>query len=269
MYIWDMKKTDLEILLTNDDGYLSKGFEEAIGLCAAFGNVTAIGPKFPQSGKSASLTMGEALTMKFIGERRHANGNTIRIFSFTGSPADCVKIAMNTEFSLRHRPDIMVSGINHGSNASSSAIYSGTLGAAKEAAVYGIPAIALSLDSHDENADFTALQRYAAPIMEKFISDPPKKGIYLNVNFPCLPENGIKGIKFAEQGKGMWIKEFKKYKTPRGGEFFMMFGKFMDLDRARTGDHTALAEGYISIVPHKIDTTDYAEKERLAKLWKL
>ncbi|MGM9774258.1 MAG: 5'/3'-nucleotidase SurE [Candidatus Egerieousia sp.] len=264
-----MKKQKLEILLTNDDGYLSKGFKEAVEICAGFGNVTAIGPKFPQSGKSASLTMGEALWMDKIEERAHSNGNAIRIFYFSGSPADCVKIAMNTEFSLKRKPDILVSGINHGSNASAAAIYSGTLGAAKEAAIYGIPALALSLDCHDENADFAVVRKFAPKIIENFLSAPPKNGIYINVNFPYIPIKEVKGYKFAEQGKGMWIKEFKKYPTPRGGNFYMMFGQFIDCDKKHVGDHTAVSEGYISIVPHNIDTTDRYEKERLANLWKL
>ncbi len=264
-----MKKHKLEILLTNDDGYLSKGFREAVEICAELGNVTAIGPKFPQSGMSASLTMGRALWLDKIEERIHKNGNTIKVFSFTGTPADCVKIAMNTEFSPERKPDFLLSGVNHGSNASSSAIYSGTLGAAKEAAVYGIPAIAFSIDSHDEDADFSVVRKFSAQILDNFITYPSVKGVYLNVNFPDLPTDKVRGIKFTEQGKGMWLKEFKKYPTPRGGDFYMMFGEFADLDTNRKGDHTAVADGFISIVPHNINTTDYSEKERLENLWKL
>lgn len=263
-----MKNKKLKILLTNDDGFSSKGFKEAIALCANLGDVVAVAPERAQSGKSAALTMEEALWLKTVEKTVAPNGCKIEVYSFSGTPADCVKIAMNTFFSRHNKPDMLFSGINHGSNASAAAIYSGTLGAAKEAALYEVPAIAFSLDTHKADASFEAVREWFKPIMEQFLSVPPSPGVYLNINFPDIPLSEIKGIKFSEQGRGMWIDEFEKFATPMESSFYMMYGTFLDLDTLGKGDHVAMKEGFISIVPHNINTTDYAEKERLTKLWK-
>ena len=258
----------MEILITNDDSYTSKGLWTLISLCVTIGNVTVVAPKTAQSGMSAALSMGKPLFLNKEEERLTPEGNKIDVYSFTGTPADCVKIAMNKVFSRDHKPDLMFSGINHGSNASTAAVYSGTLGATAEAAIYEIPAIALSVDSHDPDADFSAVKKWFRPIVDNFLANPPVKGIFLNINFPNLPPEEIRGISFAHQGDGMWIDEFENYTTPRGEPFYWICGRFLDKAKDYEGDHTLMNNGYITIVPHMVDSTSYAEKTRLQELWK-
>ena len=257
----------LEILITNDDSFSAKGFHVLVELCSSLGNVTAIAPKTPQSGMSAALSMGKPLFLDKEEERTASSGNKIVIYSFSGTPADCVKMAMNSVFDRHHRPDLMFSGINHGSNASTAAVYSGTLGAAAEATIYDIPAIALSVDSHDPDADFSAVEAWFHKIVSNYLENPPSNGIYLNINFPNLPSEKIKGIRFAHQGEGMWIDEFEKYTTPRGEPFYWICGSFLDKARDDSGDHTLIKNGYITIVPHLIDSTSYEEIYRLSSKW--
>ena len=258
----------LEILITNDDSYTSKGFQTLVSLCATIGNVTGLAPKTAQSGMSAALSMGKPLFLNKEEERLAPNGNKIAIYSFTGTPADCVKMAMNSVFNRHHRPDLMFSGINHGSNASTAAVYSGTLGATAEATIYDIPAIALSVDSHDPDADFSAVESWFPKIVQNYLKNPPLKGIYLNINFPNLPLDKIKGIRFAHQGEGMWVDEFEMYRTPRGEPFYWICGKFQDKAHDDAGDHTLMENGYITIVPHLVDSTSYDEIYRLSGSWK-
>ena len=261
-------KKKMEILITNDDSYTAKGIKLLTKLCSTIGNVTVVAPKTPQSGMSAALSMGKALFLEKEQEAEAENGNRIEVFSFTGTPADCIKIAMNTIFSRENKPDLLFSGINHGSNASTAAVYSGTLGAAAEAAIYEIPAIALSINTHNPNADMSCVEAYFHTIVNNYLANPPQKGIYLNINFPDTAPEKIHGIRFAHQGAGMWIDEFENYTTPTGTPFYWICGKFEDKAEDREGDHTLLREGYITIVPHKVDSTSYAEKNRLEKLWK-
>jgi len=259
----------LEILITNDDSYSAKGFHTLARLCSRLGNVTGVAPKTPQSGMSAALSMGKALFLKKEEEITADSGNKITIYSFTGTPADCVKIAMNTVFSRQRKPDLMFSGINHGSNASTAAVYSGTLGAAEEATIYDIPTIALSIDTHNPDADFTAIENWFPRIVKNYMDYPPKKGVYLNINFPNLRHDKIRGVKFAHQGEGMWVDEFESYLTPHGEPFYWICGKFLDQASDSNGDHTLINEGYITIVPHLVDSTSYEEMERLNDLWEL
>ena len=163
----------------------------------------------------------------------------------------------------------MFSGINHGSNASSAAVYSGTLGAASEAAIYEVPAIALSIDTHDPDADFSAVEVWFRKLVDNYLKFPPGKGVFLNINFPNLPPDKIRGAKFAHQGEGMWINEFESYTTPHGEPFYWICGTFLDKAADAEGDHTLIEKGYITIVPHRIDSTSYEEKDRLSKKWQL
>lgn len=259
----------MEILITNDDGYTAKGFKTLVELCSRLGNVTAIAPKTAQSGMSAALSMGKPLFLKKESEGIMPSGNKITIYSLTGTPADCVKMAMNRVFSRTNKPDLMFSGINHGSNASSAAVYSGTLGAASEAAIYEVPAIAISIDTHDPDADFSAVEVWFRKLVDNYLKFPPGKGVFLNINFPNLPPDKIRGAKFAHQGEGMWINEFESYTTPHGEPFYWICGTFLDKAADAEGDHTLIEKGYITIVPHRIDSTSYEEKDRLSKKWQL
>ena len=267
-----MKKR--EIIVTNDDGFSAKGITVISQFLRRFGNVTVMAPREAQSGKSASLTLDRTLEVAEIG-KEEATGElgSIRIYSLNGTPVDCTKLAINYLFHEGIMPDLLVSGINHGSNASSAAIYSGTLGAAAEATVYDIPAIGLSMNNHrsrpDNDPEFEGLLHYAEIILGKVFETGLPKGTYINVNFPDLAKDDIKGIRMARQGTGRWIKEFDQRQSPRGNYYFWMVGEFQDLedDAHKDADHRLVGEGYVAVTPVKIDTTDYEAKEKLAKQW--
>lgn len=256
----------LEILITNDDGYAAKGINTVAELLSEYGNVTVVAPKEGQSGMSAALTLSKPLRLYPRGEKNGRNGNTIRLFALDGTPADCVKMAMN-QFYRHQKPHLLVSGINHGSNASVGSLYSGTLGGCIEGTLYGIPSIGLSLDSHLPNADFSVVEQHLNVILKNYLAHPPQPGTYLNINFPSLPGGEVKGIRLASQGKGMWIKEFNERTDPRGMTYYWMSGEFLDKETSSNGDHKLLEQGYITIVPHKIDTTDYTQMEALSTHW--
>lgn len=267
----------MRILITNDDGYEAKGIKVLAQIMSAFGEVTVIAPKKHQSGMSMALSLGfKQIAHKDLGEGWHYVDAT---------PASCVKFGLNTVF-LSDFPDVVVSGINHGSNASVASCYSGTLGAVEEAALNGIPGIGVSLDTLHPDADFSGVERYFGEIFSMIMEDYPKKyGVYYNVNFPDIPADRIKGIKAGSQGRGRWIKEFKEWDvrhyakygiTPEmlgqssdpvleeGEDLYMMVGEFLD-DPANPADadHLLVADGYISVVAHNVDCTDYQELERL------
>ena len=271
----------MRILITNDDGYEAKGIKVLAETMKQFGDVTVIAPKKHQSGMSMAVSLGfKQIAHKDLGEGWHYVDAT---------PASCVKFGLNTMF-LGDYPDVVVSGINHGSNASTASCYSGTLGAAEEAALNGIPAIGVSLDTLHPDADFSAVAKYFPDIFRKLMSNlPDKHGIYYNVNFPDIPAADIKGIRVGYQGMGRWVREFKEWDiqhyakyglTPEmlgqssnpvleeGEDLYMMVGDFEDDPRnTPEADHRLVAEGYISIVAHKVDCTDYQETERLKTLF--
>lgn len=252
-----------EILVTNDDSVNAEGIKILARLMMKWGNVTVIAPKEVQSGKSMAITMESPLRLSKISEEEG-----LVVYSLNGTPVDCVKMAMHRCY-LDSKPDIVVSGINHGSNASVASVYSGTLGAVMEGTIYGVPSIGFSLADHRFNADFSGAEKYIPIIMEKFFElNPLKDGSYLNINFPMLPASEIKGIKLAHQGSGKWIKEFNDRVDPFGREYFWMTGEFINQEDKEDskGDHVLNHNGYISIVPHKVDNTDYALLEDFKKI---
>ena len=271
----------MRILLTNDDGYQAKGINVLADIMKQFGEVTVIAPKHHQSGMSMAVSLG----FKQIAHKDFGNG----WHYVDATPASCVKFGLNILFPDNF-PDVIVSGINHGSNASSASCYSGTLGAAMEGALNGIPSIGVSLDTLHPDADFSCVKEHFGAIFEKLLNQwPEKEGIYYNVNFPDVPASEIKGTRVGVQGKGRWIKEFKEWDlnhyakygiTPEmlgqsshpvleeGEDLYMMVGEFMDDPRnTDNADHRLVADGYISIVAHNIDCTDYEETERLKRLF--
>ncbi len=269
----------MRILITNDDGYEAKGIKVLAEIMSRFGEVTVIAPKKHQSGMSMAVSLGfKQIAHKDLGGGWHYVDAT---------PASCVKFGLNTMF-IDNYPDVVVSGINHGSNAATASCYSGTLGAAEEAALNGIPAIGVSLDTLNPDADFSAVSKYFGDIFNKLMQDyPTKYGVYYNVNFPDIPADQIKGVRVGSQGIGRWIKEFKEWDishyakygiTPEllgqssnpvleeGEDLFMMVGEFMDDPRnPDDADHRLMLDGYISVVAHNVDCTDYEEVERLRK----
>ena len=271
----------MRILITNDDGYQAKGIKVLAEIMKEFGEVTVIAPKTHQSGMSMAVSLGfKQIAHKNLGDGWHYVDAT---------PASCVKFGLNTMF-LDNPPDVVVSGINHGSNASNASCYSGTLGAAEEAALNGIPAIGVSLDSLHPDADFSGVAKHFGEIFKKLISELPQKyGVYYNVNFPDIPAEEIKGVRIGYQGLGKWVREFKEWDlkhfekygfTPElrgqsshpvleeGEELYMMVGDFEDDPRnTPEADHLLVKEGYVSIVAHNVDCTDYQEIERLKKIF--
>ncbi len=260
----------MKILVTNDDGTGMKGIMEISRYLRKWGDVWAIAPAGPQSGKSASITLGEMMKFKELYREEAQDGlGSITESVFDGTPVDCVKFGVNRWFSPYNPPDLLVSGINHGSNAAIASIYSGTLGAAMEGTAYGIPSIGFSIDTHDLQADMSGVIKAADVILRNYFANPPARGIYLNVNVPAIPADRIKGIRMASQGHGRWIREFVPYVDPRGGEFYLMCGEYEDLCEGPEEDYRLLQEGYVSIVPHRLDNTDYSEKDRLGGKWNL
>jgi len=289
----------MKILITNDDGYRAKGIRVLTEIMKRFGDVTVIAPKHHQSGMSMAVSLGlKQLAYKKLTEAEvdkasiynikddipYCHGTAVWSY-LDATPASCVKFGLNTCF-LDNFPDVVVSGINHGSNAASASCYSGTLGAALEAALNGIPAIGVSLDTLNPEADFSPVAKYFPDIFSKLMSAlPERSGIIYNVNFPDIPAGRIKGVRTGYQGKGRWVREFKEWNpsvyekigiTPEmlgqssipqceeGEELYTMVGDFID-DPGNTprADHLLMKEDYISVVAHNIDTTDYKETERL------
>jgi 5'-nucleotidase len=272
----------MRILITNDDGYQAKGLKVLVEIMKQFGEVTVIAPKKHQSGMSMAVSLGfKQIAHKDLGDGWHYVDAT---------PASCVKFGLNTLF-LDNYPDVVVSGINHGSNASTASCYSGTLGAAMEGALNGIPAIGVSLDTLHPDADFSGVAKRFGEIFKTLMQNwPAKYGVYYNVNFPDIPSDQIKGVRVGVQGMGRWVREFKEWDvqhyakyglTPEmlgqssnpvleeGEDLYMMVGDFEDDPRnAENADHRLVADGYISVVAHNIDCTDYTETERLGKLIK-
>lgn len=274
---------ELNVLLTNDDGYKAGGIHALAGIMRQFGRITAVAPKSHQSGMSMAVSMGG----KAIAYKELPSDDGVRWAYLDATPASCVKYGLDEIF-WPEKPDVVVCGINHGSNAATAANYSGTLGAAEEAALNGILGIGVSLDTMSLDADFSAVEEYLPGIFRNLLaSRPARKGIFYNVNFPDIPAPEIKGIRVGHQGMGHWEKEFKLWDTgllaakgmvpetpgltsrPEPGEtLYMMVGDFKDDSPAddALADHHLLADGYITIVAHNIDSSDREEIERLGGL---
>ena len=262
----------MEILVTNDDGFRAKGINVLAQMLREYGNVTVVAPYEPQSGKSVSLTLDKPLMVDVVREEPAAGKlGSLRMYSLTGTPADCAKLGINLLLHEGGLPDLLVSGINHGSNASAASLYSGTLGATAEGAIYGIPSVGLSINTHDPDPDFEGTLFYSRWVLDHVLADGMRKGIYLNVNFPAIAKDQIRGIRMARQGAGRWVREFDHRVTLRGRHYYWMVGDFEDEEAvgAPDADHHVVDSGFVSIVPHRVDTTDYDELERLRENWKL
>lgn len=262
----------IEILITNDDGIKSKGLHTLAEILRPFGNITLVAPAYPQSGMSAAVSLGQEL---FYKEIRREEG--FRAGKLTATPASCIKFGLMQFFPNRY-PDMIVSGINHGSNASASVIYSGTLGAAAEGALHGIVSLGVSIENHSQDVDLTGVRKILPFLIEHILEYPPKPGIYLNINFPDIPYDNIKGCIMASQGAGIWIKEFIPLSAEEctavppeeGMQAYRMLGDYEDSsENLPTADNRLMSRGYVTIVPHSVDYTDYQEMKRLTDLWNL
>ena len=249
------------IFLTNDDSYRSKGFAAAIEVARQFGRVIAIAPEAPQSGMSQAITIYNPL---FLRKVRDEEGVTV--YSLSGTPVDCVKMAFDHLF-RDTKVDLVLSGINHGSNAAVNVLYSGTMGAAIEGAFYNIPSVGLSLTDHDLDADFEGAVKYGAQIVGKVLEGDLPLPLCLNVNVPNVPCDEIKGIRLARQTKGYWREEFFRHTDPHGRDYFWLTGAFSNAEpESEDTDEWALANGYVSVVPIQVDLTAYKQMEQLKKI---
>ncbi len=238
------------ILVTNDDGITAKGIRTLITIMSTIGDVVVVAPDSPQSAMGHAITINDTLYCDPIVIDTQA---THKEYSCSGTPADCVKLA--TQQILPRKPDICVSGINHGSNSSINVIYSGTMSAAVEAGVEGIPAIGFSLLDYSPNADFEPCTAFVKEITLRVLEKGLPKGIVLNVNIPKLPSSEIKGTKICRQAKAMWVEDFDKRTNPQGRDYYWLSGEFKNQDRGEDTDEWALKQGYISIVPVQFDLT--------------
>jgi 5'-nucleotidase len=246
------------IFVTNDDSYASKGFKAAIEVARQFGKVIAIAPDTVQSGKSQAITICDMLRLREISKTED-----VEVYSINGTPVDCVKFAL--DYFLKDRKiDLMISGVNHGSNAAANVLYSGTMGAAIEAAFYNIPSIGLSNLDHSDDADFEASVEYGTRIARTVLESNLPLPLCLNVNIPILPVDQIKGIKVCRQTRGYWKDEFHKRTDPYGRDYYWLTGGFDNHEPEATDtDEWALKEGYVSIVPIQVDLTAYDRLEQL------
>ncbi|MFL9837229.1 5'/3'-nucleotidase SurE [Flavobacterium sp. ST-75] len=256
-----MKKKPL-ILVTNDDGISAPGIRALISVMKTIGDVVVVAPDSPQSATGHAITINSTLSINKI----NIDPDVDSEYSCSGTPVDCVKFAVNEI--LDRKPDLCVSGINHGSNSSINVIYSGTLSAAVEAGIEGIPAIGFSLLDYNWNADFEPAKSFIKKITLQVLANGLPEGVILNVNFPKLKENEIKGIKICRQAKAMWMEEFDKRQNPQGRDYYWLTGKFVNLDNGEDTDEWALEKGYISIVPVQFDLTAHHAIQQLNS-WKL
>lgn len=248
----------MKILVSNDDGIDSKGIAELAEALKEIGDVTVIAPRTEQS------AVGHAITMKFplrITEY-YKNGDFFG-YAIDGTPADCIKIGIRNI--LKSVPDLVVSGINHGSNTAINIIYSGTVSAAREAAIMDVPAIAMSITSHQAE-HFGYAKKLIKNIAGVVASEGLQRGTLLNVNVPDLPEDQIKGALITTQGKSKWDDIYEERQDPYGKNYYWLTGKLIESDKNLGTDHFAIQNNYASITPIHFDLTDYETLEKI-KNW--
>lgn len=251
-----MQKRPL-ILVVNDDGITAPGIRKLIAIASELGEVVVVAPDSPQSGMGHAITVNSTL---FLNKVSDSDPNLLE-YSCSGTPVDCVKLAVNEL--LDRKPDLCISGINHGSNSSINVIYSGTMSAAVEAGIEGIPAIGFSLLDYNWNADFESSTQFVKNIITQVLNNGLPEGVILNVNIPALPEQDIKGIKVCRQAKAYWAEKFDKRKTPQGKDYYWLTGEFINQDQGEDTDEWALKNGYISVVPVQFDLTAHHAIQKL------
>ncbi len=249
------------IFITNDDGVCARGLEAIVGVARKFGDVVVIAPEVSHSGGAHAITMYNPLYLRTVHKE-----DGLEVYACSGTPVDCVKMAFD-HLLIARKPDLTISGINHGSNSAISVLYSGTMGAAIEASFYGAPSVGFSLTDHSADADFGDSERVAEVIIRKLLEGPVELPLCLNVNIPH--EQEVKGIRVCRQSKGYWKETFVERKDPRGREYFWLTGSLLnDEPNAEDTDEWALCHGYASVVPIQIDLTDHLRLSYLNDLLK-
>lgn len=273
----------MKILITNDDGYDAKGLLTLVRILRKYGDLTIVAPKCPQSGMSMAVTMGyKPIAVKHLEQKPGEDW-----WYLDGTPASCIKFGLDNVL-YPERPDLVVSGINHGSNAATASIYSGTIGAAMEGAVNCIPAIGVSLDTFNPDPDFSGVEVLLPRILDKLLPNMEERyGRFYNINFPHRPAERIHGVRMARMGRAHWEHEYQEYgsflsergHTPSEADcryvahqepdekLYVMAGDFTDNgDNPADADHLLLEQGYVVITPQNIDNTDHSEFDRLCAI---
>lgn len=275
----------MRILVTNDDGYEAKGLKTLVQILRRYGDLTIVAPKTSQSGMSMAVSMGfRPIAVKHIPEKEERGD----WWYLDGTPASCIKFGLDNVLAP-DLPDLVVSGINHGSNAATAAVYSGTIGAAMEAAVNRIPAIGVSLDSFDKDADFSSVEALLPDLLDKLIPEAGRSyGALFNINFPRCKPSEVKGVRVCHLGRIHWEREYRDFlpllheygrepseadkryvaaAAKSGEDIYVMAGDCLsDHDNRGSADHILLGQGYVTVTPENIDNTDYEEVKRLCDI---
>ena len=244
------------ILITNDDGVTAPGIRSLVEAVKDLGKIVVVAPDKPQSGMGHAITIGSPLRLQKV----HLMDD-VETWQCSGTPVDCVKLAVDKV--LHRKPDLCLSGINHGANHSINVIYSGTMSAAIEASIESIPSIGFSLLDYSMEADFTGAQKYARLLVEQLLKRKLDKHFCLNVNFPNVDVSLIKGVKVCRQAYAKYVEDFNERKDPSGKNYYWLTGEFKNFDKGKDTDVWALEHNFVSVVPVQFDLTNYKLKEEL------
>lgn len=252
------KKEEPIILVTNDDGITSPGIQALVDSVRGLGKIIVVAPDKAQSGMGHAITIGQPLRLHQV----HLFEG-VDAYQCSGTPVDCVKLAVDKV--LHRKPDICLSGVNHGPNHSINVIYSGTMSAALEASIESIPSVGFSLLDYSIEADFSGAKKYARLLVEHLLQKSYDKHLCLNVNIPAVPESLLKGMKVCRQAYAKYEEEFDERHDPHGKKYYWLTGDFLNFDKGKDTDVWALKNNYISVVPVQFDLTHYQLKEKLEK----
>lgn len=256
------KKEEKIILITNDDGITAPGIKALVESVKGLGKIVVVAPDKPQSGMGHAITIGQPLRLYKVNQF----SDDVEAWQCSGTPVDCVKLAVDKV--LHRKPDICLSGINHGANHSINVIYSGTMSAALEASIESIPSIGFSLLDYSIDADFSGSKKFTRIIVEQFLHKKNQKHFCLNVNIPKGNEEVLKGIKICRQAYAKYEEEFKERRDPHDRKYYWLTGEFTNFDKGRDTDVWALKNNFVSIVPVQFDLTDYKLKSQLENIFK-
>lgn len=249
------------ILITNDDGIKAGGLRYLISVIRELGDVLVVASEKSNSGQGHAITARAPLRLDLVEELEgYAE------YVSNGTPVDCVKLG--EQIILKRKPDLIVSGINHGSNASVNIVYSGTMAAVIEGCIADIPAIGFSLNDYGSDADFSACGDFVREITQKVLTEGLEKGVCLNVNIPAVPKDQIKGVKICRQANARWVEEYEERTDPRERNYYWLTGYYEKLEDAEGTDQWAIDNNYISVVPVHYDFTAHQSLERI-KSWNL
>ncbi len=251
------------ILVSNDDGITSKGINHLVEIMKQIGEVVVVAPNSPQSGMGHAITIHDPLKLY-----KSEIFDSVVAYECSGTPADCVKLAKHHILKGR-KIDLVVSGINHGSNVSVSVLYSGTMSAAVESAIESVPSIGFSLCDYDHDAEFSHTSSFILDITKQALKNGIPKGIALNVNIPKKSKEDIKGVKICRQAKAKWQEIFDERTDPYGRKYLWLAGDFVNYDKGEDTDVWAIENNYISIVPVDYDMTGHYAISTLNDEWEI